>query len=1702
MSNSKFLDQSGVQSLWSKILNEDYVNSGTLTTVINAIDETKQDKITGAASTITSNNLNSNNILISNSNGKVAASGFGSGYLNDLVKIGDIETTADNAELLAKLALPGTLKWDGYIGDRPHVVLSDDGLAVAIHLYDDDFLYQAIINGEAPEILFGTYSHYGEVSSIELSKIISNDDGSTIWAGSISDEIIGIIFYAPQDNYTEDSLVFPKRGIYAYAEYYNFEMEKFPINYISTIGIEGYSFPAQNKDSSEYFETVEGGSGVVNIGDTITWDGNVEDRYVVGPWVFMSNSAPSYDELNSGTVQISVKYPSSGNIIEYSEYHIETPQPSAITIEVPSPTDPLDFVVPILIVLEDIDTGRIGMLKKGTYFFGDENSTHTTSFTLEGFNFLVEETTKETVLKTKHLPADLRYVGAAFDTVKDDNGTIEYDGEIEGRLAVKIAENLDAAVYFVHVSDLVPDINALLSQEGTGTLCYLGEYRTTSALMTKLVDGVYGCIVEGFDIPVIVLAEQDNINVEYNSEIINIPKKGVYFFNGSGVIYVSSVTHPALTSERVELKEEALPSSMFEKIEKFQPFELKWKDGEGLIPTDDLDSDLYKLYDSYVEPDVFLNNGYKLSYGGIWNGEFEDHEVTFSPVEAVNTFYIDDNGCYSLAQSTEADIRILFVVSKEGFTYTWANPSPGSIELDEGIYLCNFFGAYEYFNVTGYINAPATQIKKSALPEEVFAHTQADYNVHNPESKAYIKNRPFHDEYDPVIIDTNRFGQKVVFESDEDMGFTYNEIPQETLDYFDINVPELIIPGNTYTLAVGDKRYTGVAFEVEEDGVSALIISDASLENLMAGFSFKFLWMFTQGVGAQIAINDNLEPGEYWCAIVEGTEIRDTITKEEISTGTILQSQYGNTVRFLHSHSDEVPTKEELYGGFEIVLENYQDGTQVTLTEESPYVEIIDNPLGIIYEEGGKGVALKISAQDFGQTGGMWLQPAVLISLLQEDIEEVGLHNTTYSCNKGVYFTIHADIPVQPVSFRLKQSATFVPKIPMKKLDEKYLPDTIRKPTWEKLENKPFHDGWTSVLFDSYKAIEGMPFGIPFENYGGVLITELDLNELNLPIELDFSKVVPGNTYTIAVGDKICTGESFEVIYSGVKCVAIGNGALFGDDMAGYGDPNADFLWGYMPLMNAVAMMVMSDAESGEYWLAMVEGDRIGDTIVEADSKDYEQTTAGGITIGVRVSDKSFTEADLANGFTVTLGASKGYDVEDIILTQDEVSIDPKVNGSLAFDEWFINNGGIVIGGNIPDVTVLRGIMIGTLPNDYTETYEDGTSFTVKKGTYFFTHEYSSYKTVSFKINNSTIFAPSEPIKQIEEKFIPDSIARIEDILKYQIQSDYLQNSLRKNCFIKNKPFHDGWDSCMFDTKQFIEEGIPFEFNEEYGGVIAPLSAIGESLGTYYTFRKMMLNLINGNKYIIAIGDYLYSGVAIVDENTGISLGGIDQNFIFVYSEDGQIVGSKDIQESGNYRVSIWDADEIKDTLYFNDGKIYDEFFNSWSYFENVFFTPEDLIDGFEITIVYGNSTYHFTEANSEIIEEGNKVNIYVRNDGSAYNRLAVSCHYEEEFKTFLNDVTELRPRGTYLSNLETGTPLGKVVSFKVNNPLVFMPKEPSKKIDKRFLPDDIGGGANEEEVNAIIAAPKTQFTLIDQVTGENYIVCMRDGNLVTYKAE
>lgn len=44
---NKFLDAAGLEYLWSKISMEDYPNNETLIAILNAIDQTKQNIVTG-----------------------------------------------------------------------------------------------------------------------------------------------------------------------------------------------------------------------------------------------------------------------------------------------------------------------------------------------------------------------------------------------------------------------------------------------------------------------------------------------------------------------------------------------------------------------------------------------------------------------------------------------------------------------------------------------------------------------------------------------------------------------------------------------------------------------------------------------------------------------------------------------------------------------------------------------------------------------------------------------------------------------------------------------------------------------------------------------------------------------------------------------------------------------------------------------------------------------------------------------------------------------------------------------------------------------------------------------------------------------------------------------------------------------------------------------------------------------------------------------------------------------------------------------------------------------------------------------------------------------------------------------------------------------------------------------------------------------
>lgn len=1020
---------------------------------------TKQDKITGAASTITNANLSSYRALVSDGSGKVGVSSVTSDELAQLSGVQEnVQEQIDQAELMAKLALPGSLKWDGVIGDRWHLIAEEsNGAAMAIvHLYDSDLLAAGVTPGN---------TIYGCASGVEENGIQVLSFATEVQEDGFVVEENGGIIYIPHDNYSLMGLTtFPKRGIYTLCYTLLPSGIDKSLMYVNAISIEGFSFPDQC-ETEAYFETVDG-TKVTYVGDTLTWDGNIDGREVVIistdtsslSLIKMSDSAPTKEELKNSNWNSTLLR----NGEELSADGLTTDEDNTLLNNMSMLT--YDWLGHVVFFAHNDNASVAGhSLKKGIYFlYGDQNN-RTTSLTIEGYDFLVKEKVKETVLKTKHLPLDLRHVGSAFDTISTTTNTIEWDGVVGDRLTVQTTvEDGDStlSITYVHVSDYTPDA-ALLTEQGftvggseNGVIF---EQQVAAEEATGIINTYENG--SGYEVAeIIIVALENNFTISSDDNSITFPKKGVYFLSGSDFIPISvlSLSSPLLAapSTKVQLKEEALPSSIFEKTEK--PFEVVW-DGapNGKLIASTPDGELYKISNYAPHLSVFTNEGFSVSCIITSGSESNTFNRKYSAAEATACFNVINDATYI---SNTSECPATFIVTQE--PYDWDMGYGIIASLDKGFYAYHGLGASESFRLSSpLMTQPATQIKESALPDSI--KKPADWEQDDPTQLDYIANRPFYDE-------------------------------------------------------------------------------------------------------------------------------------------------------------------------------------------------------------------------------------------------------------------------------------------------------------------------WSSVLFDSYKAIDGMPFGIPFEQQGdGILVTELLLNEINLPVELDFSRVVPGKTYTIAVGDKTYTSKAFELVFQGVNCVAIGNGALFGEETAMYGDPNAEFLWGYMPVMNAVAMIMFNDSrESGEYWLAMVEGDKIGDTITEDDRGtgkieviSLDDTLIIGNPVQESKSDAIITVDDLQYGFEVVIEDENG---NQVTLNQDSPKIEVNTSTSEqtisdTYEGFYINVSRNAVNDSLP---YFMAPMIHFIKSGYCFV-NDQVSASAQPGVYFLSHDSGEkIRVVSFKINNSTVFAPSTPIKKIEEKYLPDPIVQAGSIVE------------------------------------------------------------------------------------------------------------------------------------------------------------------------------------------------------------------------------------------------------------------------------------------------------------------------------------------------
>lgn len=370
---------------------------------------------------------------------------------------GDLEGTS----VYAGLAYPGSLKWDGVIGDREYVNLGiDDGADIPL------MTAYVHITDEIPTILepfgvagMGTVMGFGDAFEIELMDI-----GGGAY---ISDGVLII----PSDNFVlpEAEFAFPKKGVYFMAASLLQNGIDVSYQYVSAFKVLGYSFAETGGggDASKYFEKIGGGgvSGGESVGETLTWDGTVGERphvemrvdmstgaYVEYQWVYVATNTPTYEELEGITIPYQIL--DNGELVDKTGI-AGTPDEITGLLALPNST---------MVVYSDNHTaevipGTTVVFPKAGIYFADISLTNsegsqqarTTSLTIPGYNFTLPVFATETreIIKYEHLPDALQFGG-----VMKPNDTLKWDGNTAGLYGAKYSGSGPQPLW--KVSDAMP----------------------------------------------------------------------------------------------------------------------------------------------------------------------------------------------------------------------------------------------------------------------------------------------------------------------------------------------------------------------------------------------------------------------------------------------------------------------------------------------------------------------------------------------------------------------------------------------------------------------------------------------------------------------------------------------------------------------------------------------------------------------------------------------------------------------------------------------------------------------------------------------------------------------------------------------------------------------------------------------------------------------------------------------------------------------------------------------------------------------------------------------------------------------------------------------------------------------------------------------------------------------------------------------
>lgn len=410
--------------------------------------------------------LNFDTTPISGSTNPVTSGGLSSKFATQ-------DENIEMASMAASIAMPGSLKWDGYVGDKECVIVEEEGSGGAFSRMQ--FVH---VSDYVPAILPLIMSQISteERTLTALCSMSGMEAGGMHQVTEISAQVADdmsimseAFVYVPTDGYLAEGIMFPKKGWYFMSANVYLSGIEIPLMYVNGLKIEGLNFPDNSGgDADKYFEEIPTVSDTKYVGDTLTWDGNIDGRVYIEKtetqdnliatmkFVKMSDSIPTEEDFKNGC-SISM-YINAGeeSQSQTDEFTYDDMVAEGFFLGDGCIQAGHMFIIPYdnytLTLPEDDSNTSFVFPEAGIYFVCVDiiiYKMYSTSLTIPGYNFSTATYKTAEVIKTEHLPEHLRF--GKITTTTGGSDTLTWDGNTDGLV------NISNAVF--KVSDAVPTLD-------------------------------------------------------------------------------------------------------------------------------------------------------------------------------------------------------------------------------------------------------------------------------------------------------------------------------------------------------------------------------------------------------------------------------------------------------------------------------------------------------------------------------------------------------------------------------------------------------------------------------------------------------------------------------------------------------------------------------------------------------------------------------------------------------------------------------------------------------------------------------------------------------------------------------------------------------------------------------------------------------------------------------------------------------------------------------------------------------------------------------------------------------------------------------------------------------------------------------------------------------------------------------------------